>query len=169
MPMLSFDNQTGHFHVRTIAVCIHHDCVLIHQTPGHALWSLPGGRVDMGESSETALVREMAEELHSRVQIQRLMATLELVDNAFNGQIFHEIGMYYAVDLPDVTWQPMPFRGPEQHNPADFWWCPRRQLNDIPLMPTAIKRMILAPHDTYQHIHSSNQNYSEIAHAIINT
>jgi ADP-ribose pyrophosphatase YjhB (NUDIX family) len=169
MPMLSFDNQEGHFHVRTIAVCIHNDCVLIHQTPGHALWSLPGGRVDMGESSEEALVREMAEELKTRVRIQRLMATLELIDTDFNGQLFHEIGLYYAVELPDVTWQAEPFRGPEQHNPADFWWCPRAQLNDVSLVPATIKRMVLAPHDTYRHMHSSHQHYTEITHTIINT
>lgn len=169
MPMLSFDNPYGHFHVRTIAVCVHNDCVLIHQTPGHAVWSLPGGRVDMGESSEDALVREMAEELNSRVQIQRLMATLELVDHDFNGQLFHEIGLYYAVVLPDVTWQAERFRGPEQQNPADFWWCPLPQLNDVPLVPAAIKRMVLQPSAVYQHVHTTHQHYSEISHTIINT
>jgi 8-oxo-dGTP pyrophosphatase MutT (NUDIX family) len=169
MPMLSFDTNAGHFHVRAIAVCILNDCILIHQTPGHALWSLPGGRVEMGESSEEALVREMAEELHSSVQIRRLMATLELIDNEFNGQIFHEIGLYYAVELPDVAWQTEPFRGPEQRNPADFWWCPLSYLNHVSLVPVAIKRMVLAPPDAYCHIHSANQNYTEITHAIINT
>jgi 8-oxo-dGTP pyrophosphatase MutT (NUDIX family) len=169
MPMLSFDNQAGHFHVRTIAVCIHNDSVLIHQTPGHAMWSLPGGRVDMGESSEEALVREMAEELHSRVQIHRLMATLELIDTDFNGQLFHEIGLYYAVELPDVPWQSEPFRGPEQHNPADFWWCPRTQVNAVSLVPAAIKRMVLTPPGTYRHMHSAHQHYTEITHTIINT
>lgn len=169
MPMLSFDNHAGHFHVRTIAVCVSNDCILIHQTPGHAMWSLPGGRVDIGESSETALVREMAEELQTRVQIQRLMATLELVDTDVDGHIFHEIGLYYAVDLLDISWQPEPFRGPEHSNPADFWWCPLTYLNEVSLVPAAIKRMVLAPHDTYRHMHSAHQHYTEIAHTIINT
>lgn len=169
MPMLSFDTDAGHFHVRTIAVCLCNDCVLIHQTPGHAKWSLPGGRVDIGESSEEALVREMAEELHSRIEIQRLMATLELVDRDFDGQVFHEIGLYYAVRLLDVPWQAERFRGPEQSNPADFWWCPLTHLNETPLVPAAIKRMVLQPSDAYQHIHATHQRYTEITHAIINT
>lgn len=169
MPMLSFDTDAGHFHVRTIAVCVQHDCVLIHQTPGHAVWSLPGGRVDMGEGSAEALVREMAEELNSRVHIQRLLTTIELVDRDFHGQLFHEIGMYYAVTLPDVAWQPTRFRGPEQSNPADFWWCPLAQLGDIPLVPTTIKRLILAPDHRFRHIHTTHQHYTEIAHTIINT
>lgn len=167
--MLSFDTDAGHFHVRTIAVCLRNDCVLIHQTPGHAMWSLPGGRVDIGESSTVALVREMAEELHSRVEIQRLMTTLELVDRDFHGQVFHEIGLYYAVDLLDVAWQAERFRGPELCNPADFWWCPLTQLRDVSLVPAAIKRMVLHPNADYRHVHATHQHYTEITHTIINT
>ena len=169
MSMLSFDNSYGHFHVRTIAVCVHNNSVLIHQTPGHAVWSLPGGRVDMGESSTEALEREMAEELHTCVQIQRLMATIELIDHDFHGQLFHEIGLYYAVTLPDLAWQSTVFRGPEQNNPADFWWAPLAHLNDVPLVPGAIKRMIMTAPDAYVHLHATHQHYHEIAHTIINT
>ena len=167
--MLSFDSDAGHFHVRTIAVCLQNDCVLIHQTPGHAVWSLPGGRVDIGESSAEALIREMAEELHSRVHVHRLITTLELIDHNFNGTLFHEIGMYYAVDLLDVQWQADVFRGPEHSNPADFWWCPLTQLTHVPLVPSAIKRMILAPNSSYCHIHTTHRHYTEITHTIINT
>lgn len=169
MPMLSFDTDAGHFHVRAIAVCRTNDCVLIHQTPGHAMWSLPGGRVDIGESSQEALVREMHEELQSRAHIQRLLATLELVDTDFKGCIFHEIGFYYAVELLDITWQSTIFRGPEQSNPADFWWCPLSQLPNVPLVPAAIKRIILHAPTLYRHEYTQHQRYTEVQHTTINT
>lgn len=169
MPMLSFDTDAGHFHVRAVAVCIHNESVLIHQTPGHAMWFFPGGRVHLGESSQDALVREMAEELNSRLEIHRLLATLEVTDHNFNGKIFHEISMYYEATLLDIEWQSSIFRGPEQHIPTDFWWCPFQRLNDTPLIPTSIKHMIHSQHREYCHIHITSHEYTEVAQTFINT
>jgi 8-oxo-dGTP pyrophosphatase MutT (NUDIX family) len=42
---------------------------LIHQAVGDSFWSLPGGRVDMGESSVQTIVREMREELSVLAQV----------------------------------------------------------------------------------------------------
>jgi len=60
---------------------------------------LPGGRVEMGEPTTTALVREIAEELHSTAEIGALVFTVE---NFFvrKGVQFHELGAYYRIELP---------------------------------------------------------------------
>ena len=142
--MLSFDRSDGHFHVRTVAICVRHDTVLIHQAVGDTVWSLPGGRVEMGESSAPALVREMAEELQTRVVNLTLRAVIEVIDRRAQGGYFHEVGFYYAVDLPDVPWQTTPFRGPERANPVDFWWCPTHQLSTIVLLPVPVRSVIHA-------------------------
>jgi 8-oxo-dGTP pyrophosphatase MutT (NUDIX family) len=49
--MISFDTPSGHFHLRAVAVCWRNDHLLIHQAGGDVFWSLPGGRVDLGESN----------------------------------------------------------------------------------------------------------------------
>jgi ADP-ribose pyrophosphatase YjhB (NUDIX family) len=41
--------------------------------PGRGLWSLPGGRVEPGESEHEAIVREMVEETGLRVRVVRLV------------------------------------------------------------------------------------------------
>jgi ADP-ribose pyrophosphatase YjhB (NUDIX family) len=41
--------------------------------PGRGLWSLPGGRVEPGESEHEAIVREMVEETGLRVWVVRLV------------------------------------------------------------------------------------------------
>lgn len=43
------------------------------QEPGRGLWSLPGGRVDPGETDRQAVVREVAEETGLAVRPTRLL------------------------------------------------------------------------------------------------
>lgn len=46
------------------------------QPPGQGLWSLPGGRVEPGESDHQAVVREIEEETGLRVRPGRLLGTV---------------------------------------------------------------------------------------------
>jgi len=46
--------------------------------PGKGLWSVPGGRIEPGETDEQAVVREVAEETGLRVVCGRLLGTAEL-------------------------------------------------------------------------------------------
>jgi ADP-ribose pyrophosphatase YjhB (NUDIX family) len=48
--------------------------------PRRGHWSLPGGFVDLGETVEQAAVREVAEELHLRVEITRLVGVYSRAD-----------------------------------------------------------------------------------------
>jgi 8-oxo-dGTP diphosphatase len=45
--------------------------------PGEGLWSLPGGRVEAGESDAAAVAREVAEETGLRVEAGRLAGRVE--------------------------------------------------------------------------------------------
>ncbi|WP_232660429.1 NUDIX hydrolase [Pseudonocardia sp. TRM90224] len=44
--------------------------------PGRGLWSIPGGRIEAGETHEAALVREMQEETGLVVHVERLIGVV---------------------------------------------------------------------------------------------
>ena len=79
--------------------------------PGKGLWSLPGGRVEPGETDAEALVREMEEETGLTVEPGRLIGTVERPSLA--GDVF-DIGDYAATvtggtlrpgdDAADTRW-----------------------------------------------------------------
>jgi 8-oxo-dGTP diphosphatase len=46
--------------------------------PGAGLWSLPGGRIEPGETDQQAVAREVLEETGLRVECRRLLGAVEL-------------------------------------------------------------------------------------------
>lgn len=59
--------------------------------PGRGLWSLPGGRVEAGESDPAALVREVAEETGLAVEVCEIVGSVE---RAGPGGVVYEIRDY---------------------------------------------------------------------------
>ena len=45
--------------------------------PGEGMWSIPGGRVEAGETDEAAVTREVAEETGLSVTVVRLVGSVE--------------------------------------------------------------------------------------------
>ncbi len=48
--------------------------------PEAGAWGLPGGRIDFAEGVETAIVREIAEELGISIELTRLACVTEMID-----------------------------------------------------------------------------------------
>jgi 8-oxo-dGTP diphosphatase len=45
--------------------------------PGAGLWSIPGGRIEPGETDERALVREMLEETNLQVEVGKIVGSVQ--------------------------------------------------------------------------------------------
>lgn len=125
-----------HFRVRTAGVAIRRGRVLVNGWDGFRHLALPGGGVEMGETSDAALVREMREELDVDVRIGRL---LWVVENLFllNGVERHEIGFYWEMAFPETaacvrrdTFEAMD-GGVRMH----LAWVPLADLPDVDLVP----------------------------------
>jgi 8-oxo-dGTP diphosphatase len=64
------------------AVVFHNGMVLLikrGKSPGKGLWSLPGGKVEFGETLREAAAREVLEETGIAVQVENLVGNYEII------------------------------------------------------------------------------------------
>lgn len=98
--LLSFPVGGTCFNYRVAGAAIRDGHVLVCREDDDDYVMLPGGRVEMGESSDVALMREMAEELVMPVQLGPLLFTSESFYGR-EGDRYHELGFIYAMELPE--------------------------------------------------------------------
>ena len=77
-------------------------CIRRGHGPGAGLWSLPGGRVESGESLHEALVREVFEETGLEVVVDRFVGYVERI-----GDGYHFVILDFAVTLLDGEADPV--------------------------------------------------------------
>ena len=95
------------------------------KSPGHGFWSLPGGRVEFGESLHTALAREVDEEAGLKIDIVALAGWREVLPSA-GGSGGHYLIMSFA-----ARWVANEPRLNEEHD--DFKWIEPGQFGDLKL------------------------------------
>lgn len=140
--MISFPVADGHFRHRAAGICIDDGYVLLHRNVEDDFWGLPGGRVELGEASSQAIVREMREELGLDASIERL---LWIVESVFTrGEMRHHVlGMYYLISFPRdaaIYDKTRVHEGIEGINlRLLFRWFPLEELTHIRLFPTFLR------------------------------
>ena len=152
--MISLETSAGSFNVRTVGVAIHDEQVLLHRAAHDAWWALPGGRVELHESSADALVREMREEMGVEVELLRL---LWVVERFFvSSRRHHSIQFHYLMQVPETLFpESAPtFTSPQNNDtPLVFHWYPLAALESLPmpLYPAALSTMLQQLPETVVH------------------
>lgn len=98
--LITIKDGKRRFNHRIAGLAFRNGHVLVHRATHEAFWTFPGGRAEIGETSEETLRREMMEELEVEAKIERL---LWIVENFFDyeGKAWHELGLYYLMEIPD--------------------------------------------------------------------
>lgn len=108
------------------AVALEQDRILMvrrGQDPGAGLWSVPGGRVEGGETMAEAVERELREETGLEGVCEDLVGWVERI-----GADYHYVIADFRVR---VTSPAPPLAGTDAAQAA---WVPLRQLADLPLV-----------------------------------
>ncbi|MBR6790284.1 MAG: NUDIX domain-containing protein [Oscillospiraceae bacterium] len=95
---LTFKTPEGNFNHRAVGLFVHDGRVLTMRDEKLSYAYLPGGRINLHESSENTIRREMREELGVEVAIDRLLWIVESYFTERNsGKRYHEVAFYYLL------------------------------------------------------------------------
>ena len=142
--MICFDIDSIRFNFRVAAVIMHDGKVLLQTTEQDPFWVLPGGRVEGGESSQSAIEREIKEELKVDAVIERLLWCYEGFFT-YNGLRHHEIGFYYLAHLPQghpIYRETGNFRGYEENYTLWERWFDLNTIAELDLYPIWLRERL---------------------------
>ncbi|MGE6496905.1 NUDIX hydrolase [Cupriavidus metallidurans] len=152
--MISFNTDRFRFDLRAAAILIRGGYVLLHRVETDTFWSLPGGRVELGEEATHAVAREMREELGVASEVERLLFAVE---NFFEneGKPHHELGLYFAISVPDdshIVDVNRDHIGMEDTKRLVFRWFRRRELGNVELYPEFLREALQEDFPGIKHI-----------------
>ncbi len=140
---LTLKTDLGYFNHRVAGVIINNNKLLAQKNMVDNTYYLVGGRVSFGESTEDALAREIKEELKIEIHDYKPL----WVNECFfveGGRAFHEIGMYYLVDVSDTEFNRFEesFELNEEDRTNCYEWLDIDMLDNVVLYPQFIKNEI---------------------------
>jgi ADP-ribose pyrophosphatase YjhB (NUDIX family) len=151
---IAFGKGNVRFYFRVAGVMLHGDEVLLHRADYEDFWSLPGGRVEMLERADEAIVRELQEELEVEARIERLLWVAENFFD-FEGTKYHELGLYYLMVLP-LDWALFGAEPFWRQEPSGikilFCWFDLAELDGLRVNPAFLGRGLRSLPERVEHV-----------------
>ena len=129
--------------VRAAGVIIHNNKLLVHRNINSDHYALVGGRVQIGEDSETTVKREIEEELGKKVEITSYISTVE---NFFEmkGPKYHEILFIYKAEFVDEQDKKIDYtlKNIEGKDYLQYEWLDLEKIDEYPILPKVTKEIL---------------------------
>jgi len=142
---VTFRTAQGTFNYRVCAIIIRDGKLLAMKDGRSPYYYLPGGRVELHETMENAILRELKEEMHLDASIDR---PLWLNQNFFvedvNNEKYHEICVYFLVGIEPTAFPTSQdfYEVDEKGRKLTFEWLAFEDLGGRYLYPNFIKSEI---------------------------
>lgn len=154
---LKIKDEEGSFKFRTCIILKFKDKILFTRMNNVPFYCLPGGHVELGESTVEATIRECKEELGIDIKIDKLVAIHENFFTRDDGKIFHELGYYYlctALDEKQVRQENYSFIEMDKGRPVkhEIMWVDKYSIKDLEFKPLALKHLFFNEDLPFQHI-----------------
>ncbi len=142
---ITFKTENGTFNYRVCAVIVNDRKLLVMHDENSPYYYLPGGRVKLHETAESAVLREVKEELGAEAAIVRpLWVNQGFFTEDVTGERFHELCIYFLIDVSqaDLLKKGEKFRLYEGDRVHDFEWLPFERAEKEYLYPVFIRKKI---------------------------
>lgn len=142
---LTFKTNEGIFNYRACAIMMNCGKLLAMKNELSPYYFLPGGRVNLHERAEDAVLRELREELGISAKIIRPLWFNQsfFVEDTTNDH-FHELCVYFLIDFSDtnILESGDVFTIQEGHHTNCFEWIPFEKLKESYIYPNFIKTRV---------------------------
>ena len=142
--MSLFERYSGHVRVRAAAIVISEERILLvnQYVPARSepVWLPPGGGIEVGESAENALIREVLEETGIQVKPIQLRYIHEFIQDNI-----HAYELYYIAEVVGGTLKSGtdPEHSGDEQLIRSVNWNFLKNLNDIELFPGFLRDEVL--------------------------
>lgn len=143
---ITFKTDKGRFNYRVCAIMLHENKLLAMHDERSPYFYLPGGRVNLHETAESAVLREIKEELGIDAEIVRpLWFNQSFFIEDVNNELYHELCLYFLVDISktNLLEKGVKFSLAEGKRKNTFEWLAFERLESEYLYPLFIKDKIL--------------------------
>ena len=139
---ISIKATAGKFNYRVAAMIVHEAHILVMQDEGIPHDYLPGGRVHLHEPAETALSRELREELDIDIPPHQLTFIAESFFT-IDSTRYHEMCLYFLMEAPpELLQRSDAFTRVEGNEIHHFRWVKFEELRHLSFYPIFLKERI---------------------------
>lgn len=129
--------------IRAACVIIHQNKMLVHHKLNKPHYCLLGGRVEIGEDSQTTIKREVLEELGKEIEITK---ELGIIENFFqmDGKQYHEIMFIYFAEFVNEEDKQIThtLQNCEGKSELQYEWLDLDKIEEYAFLPSKIPEML---------------------------
>ena len=149
-------NDDFYFKFRSAGILIKDNKVLVVEMDNNGFYCLPGGYVDIGETTEDAVIREFHEEFGKEVVIKKYLGIVENYFVTKSLRRMHEISCYYLLDLEDNSYVVEDLSLLENDNDhivrLDFKWISLNEIDNYDIRPKFLKDLLKGYDLEFKHL-----------------